>query len=394
MTSEPLPTRWGAILVAFLAACTLALHQGKMPSAISLLRDEFALSLTAAGWLLSVYALVIAVAALGIGMWSVRVGQARFAIAGVALAGVGSAFAMTGASMPLLTIGRILEGGGWIIAAVSMPAIIGRLASDHDKPLALGLLGAFVPLGSGTMLLLAPALQAAGGWRLSWLVASLLSLLAATLLFRVCSIHRERLRTPASRGYQAVGTELRRPAAWCLAACFFCYSIQFVALTGFLPTMLQETSSLSLESASRWTAVIILANVIGNVLAGRLLQQGVRLTLLVAVSAAVSSAGAAVAYSGWASTELRLAGAFVFTGVSGMIPGAMFASAPRVASVPIASGIVIGLMLQASGLGQLAGPLLLASAVDVSGTWSAASLFSLSAGLLAIVAARRINVTR
>ena len=96
-------THWGAIWVVFLAACTLALHQGKMPAAIGLLQVEFDLSLTAVGWILSVYAVVISSAALAIGMLVTRVGHTRVAIAGVALSGIGGVIGVVGNTCLLYT---------------------------------------------------------------------------------------------------------------------------------------------------------------------------------------------------------------------------------------------------------------------------------------------------
>jgi len=133
-------TRWGAIWVLFLSACTLALHQGKMPSAIGLLQGEFALSLTAVGWLVSTYAVLIALLALALGCAVARAGYAR----GVLLAGIASIVGALSPSIGLLAAARAVEGAGWIAVAVSMPSVIGRLASDRDR---LDCLGPSYPWG-------------------------------------------------------------------------------------------------------------------------------------------------------------------------------------------------------------------------------------------------------
>lgn len=362
-----------------------------MPSAIGLLRTEFSLSLTAVGLIVSMYAALVAVFALVLGLAVARVGYARFAIGGVALAGLGGIPGMLSDSVALLAASRALEGAGWILAAVAMPALIGRLSTDHDRPQSLGLLGAFVPFGSGLMLLAAPFVQAAGGWRLSWGVASIASLAAAVFAWRVCRRHAVRLGSLRQRQPAPVGTELMRPVVWFLALSFFSCSLLFLALTSFLPTMLQEQSGMSLGAASRWAAVVILINVIGNLMAGRLLQRGVPLFRLIRTAMLVATIAGAVTYLEPVPAPVRVLAALIFSGFSGVIPGAMFASAARVASVAAATGIIIGAMLQSAGMGQLAGPLLVAFLVESSGSWAAASVLVLVAGVVVAGAAQGLR---
>lgn len=384
-------TRWGAIWVLFLSACTLALHQGKMPSAIGLLQGEFALSLTAVGWLVSTYAVLIALLALALGCAVARAGYARFAVGGVLLAGIASIVGALSPSIGLLAAARAVEGAGWIAVAVSMPSVIGRLASDRDRPLALGLFGAFVPLGTGLMLLAAPELQLAGGWRLSWVTAGAVSLVAGLCALAVCYRYRSHLASLDSGRSVPLGPELGRPVVWWLALSFFCYSVQFLAVTSFLPTVLQELAGLSLASASRLSALVILGNVLGNLAAGRLLQRGWRLSSVLRIAAILASCGAALTFIESVPLVIRIGGALLFTITSGAMPGALLASAGRVATAPVATGIVIGLMFQGAGIGQMAGPIVLAASVDFTGSWNAGALFSMLAGAFAVLAARGLR---
>jgi len=254
----------------------------------------------------------------------------------------------------------------------------------------MGIWGAFVPFGAGVMLLIAPVLQASGGWRLSWGVAGLVSLLASLAVIVACRRCAERLATLAY-AEQALAERpfaaLRQPAAWCLAGCFLAYSFQFMAVISFLPTLFVDTTELSLSTASRLTAVVMLSNVVGNVLAGVLLVRGVdRITLLI-VSALLGSIAATLIFLPDLPVALRIAAAIAFSAIGGITPGTLFATAPLIARTPASVGVLIGLMLQGAGAGQLLGPLALPFAVESVGVWSAAVLPIGLAGVMGVGAA-------
>lgn len=362
-------TPWSAVIVTFLAGCSLALHTGKVPSALALLRAEFDLTLTATATIVSLYAMLIALLGAALGALVAHVGYRLFAIGGVALAGVASVLGAFAPSIQWLLLTRALEGAGWIVAVVSLPAIVARLATPADRPMALGLWGGFVPVGTGCMLLVAPAAQAVHGWRASWWLAGLLSLLAAWAVWRVCRQHRDALAGMTDGGSPR-WADLRSPLMLVLAASFFCYSFQFLAVTAFLPSLLVEHDALPLPVAAAVVALIIMSNALGNLIGGRCLQRGMPLWCVLAGASTVSSLAASLAYLEAMPVPLRLVAALAFSVVGGAIPGSLFASVPRVASVSASQGPIVGSMMQAAGLGQLAGPLALAALVERSGSWS------------------------
>lgn len=394
-------TRWVAVWALFLSGCTLALHAGKVPSALLPLREELDLSLTAAGAIVATYAVLIALGGIAAGLLVGVVGHVRFAVGGTALAGLGSLLGATADALPRLLTGRVLEGAGWIIAVVALPSLLARLANTADRPLVMGLWGAFVPVGAGSMLLVAPAIQGLAGWRLSWLVAGSVSLAASVIVARVCRRERDRLvplAPPASSVRESLRpvvrspfadalADLGRPDAWLVGACFLLYSFQFTAVTSFLPTLLVETARFALGPAAALTAFVILGNALGNVAAGYLPRRGVGHVPVLAFAALASGAAAAVAYqAGW-PVPLRIAAVFGFSVIAGLVPGTLFATMPRVASSPATLGVLIGLMLQCAGVGQWLGPLALPAVVERLGSWSAAALPISLAAVLGAVAA-------
>ena len=316
-----------------------------------------------------------------------RVGYVRFAVLGVALGALGSIVGALSTSTLSLLLGRSIEGMGWVVAVVAIPVLMSCLAKPADKPVVLGIWGAFVPAGSGLMLLLAPVIQRIGGWQLTWWLCALVSIVATLGVVLIGQQHKKRFAILRHQSVKRPLKELRSVQAWGLFFCFFCYSFLFVSLTSFLPTILVEQSDLSLATASRWTAFVVLANMVGNMSAGPLIRRGIAPHVVMTLAASVAGLMALIAYSPLPYV-VCIAAAFGFAMFSGLIPGSLFATAPRIASQPMATGILVGFMLQAAGLGQWLGPLLLTLLVEATGFWWHGGVLFLLLGLLGAAAAR------
>lgn len=379
-------TQWRSIWLLFFCGCTLALHIGKLPPSLPLLTESFSLRLSQAGNLVATFSILIAISGLLLGSIVARLGYVAFAVIGVALAGVGSVIGATADSISMLIWSRALEGLGWIVAVVAIPSLMARLASPSDTPVVLGIWGAFLPAGAGIMLLLAPFLQESGGWRLSWWVAAVASIVASVIVLEIGRRNKHRFAPLKQSSTINPWYEIKSGRAWGLFFCFFFYSFQFVALTSFLPTVFVTEGGMTLASASRWTALVILANIIGNLFAGRLIRHGVAVYKLLGV-AAMSMGTMALITLLPLPILVRVCSAVAFSAMGGLIPGSLFATAPRVASKPAATGILIGLMLQAAGIGQWMGPVLLTLLVEATGFWWAGGLLLLFMAVMGAIAA-------
>jgi len=403
------PTRWRAIWVLYLSGCTLALHIGKLPVALPALVQQFNMSLVQAGNLVSIYSVLIAAGGLLCGLFVARVGFVLFAAVGVSLCLLGSLAGAFSGTVFMLMLTRAVEGLGWIMGVVAIPVIMSTLCTEKDRPLVMGLWGAFMAVGAGTMLLLGPYLQSLGGWRLSWIVAACLSGAGAIATVLVCHFHRHALaplvrvhagrRNPGStltqnnivqsRGIslQAAVGDLFTRRSMAVFLCFLFYSFQYVCVTSFLPTLLVADSDMPLGVASRWTAFIVIPNAIGNIGAGWLLNRGIKRSTILS-SAAVLMGGCALFVLSIPDTTVRILAALVMTGIGGIIPGTLFSTASLVASSAAGVGVIIGFMLSGAGIGQLLGPVLLTRVVEWSGHWYAGGVLCFVAGVVGAYFAR------
>ncbi len=369
-SDEAVTTHWPAIWALFLAGCTLALHVGKLPAALPLLVDEFGLSLAQSGNLVSIYALLIATLALAAGLAVARIGYVRFAVVGVTLGMMGSIGGLTAESLHGLMFSRACEGFGWVIGVVSFPTILASLCTARDRPVVLGLWGAFMGVGTGFILLIAPTLQAMGGWRFLWLVAALLSLIGALVVIVVCHQQRAHLLHLGNSSVKANFADFRSKEALALCVVFCVYSLQYTSITSFLPSLLSEDSGMVLSNATYWTALLILVNALGNIAAGWLLRHGVTRFHILA-SALIVTGGLAFVILSSSDATVKIAAAFPLTLIGGLIPGTLFSTAPLVSSSVSGVGGMIGFMLMGAGLGQMVGPIAVTRVVEWFGDWAA-----------------------
>jgi MFS family permease len=384
-------TSWRHVFFLFLAGVAVALQIGKVPGAIPLLKDEFALTLVAAGWVVSIFSLIAAVSAVLFGALAARVGPARFALCGMALAAVASTAGAFADGPALLLASRIFEGLGFIVTVVSIPLLLTAVTAARDRDMAMSLWGAYMPLGTGAMLLLSAPLLGVVGWRGLWLVtAAVIAVLAAFVhvAAKRASARMADAERPHIREIFRVSTRAR---PLLLAIVFGLYAGQYLVLVGFLPLILVEQHGLSGSAAAVWVAATILSNALGSGAAGVALRHGVPARASMVFACVVMGLSACVVYLDVA-TVYSLAAAFAFSIVGGLIPGSLFALAPEQVSRVEHLPSVNGLMLQGSSIGQLLMPPAIAALVAYLGDWAVAGPAGLAT--MAIAAVLTILLTR
>lgn len=367
-----------ADLLILACGIVAALHVGKLPTALPLLRAEFGLGLVQAGFLLSLVQAAAMALALALGLAAGRIGLRRALLAGLlVLAGASAGGALAGEA-PALLAWRVLEGVGFLLVSVAAPALIRRLVPPQRLSLSMGLWGTYMPAGTALALLLGPLATEAAGWRAWWSALALLAgAVAALAAWRLGGGTDPGARAPetvddAGRTWPAVlRASVGAPGPWIVGAAFACYAAQWLTVIGFLPTIHAE-AGLGSAQAGALTALVALVNVGGNLVAGRLLQRGWPSCRLLLLGFGAMALGAWVAFGlqDEAPVLLRHAALLLFSAVGGLIPATLFTCAVRVAPGSAAVPVVVGLTIQCSALGQFAGPPLAAAWTAAHGGWS------------------------
>ncbi|MFT3721269.1 CynX/NimT family MFS transporter [Pseudorhodoferax sp.] len=393
MADRPMPGRAAGrriepALVVVLGGVAAALHVGKLPPAIPVLREALQLSLVQAGFLLSLVQVAGMALGLAVGLAGDSLGLKRCMTAGLLVLGAASLAGGLAQDAATLLALRAVEGCGFLLAATPAPSLIRRVAAPGELDAKMGLWGAYMPLGTALALLAGPLLLPRIGWPGWWWLLAALSLAMAAWLWR--ALPPDPLRTgAASAGWKdRLRRTLAAPGPWLLALGFAVYSGQWLAVVGFLPTIYAQ-ARVGPAAAGALTALVAVVNMVGNIGAGRLLRRGVAARTLLRAGYAAMALGALLAFLPALDfgPAARTGAVVLFSMLGGMVPATLFALSQRLAPGPDTVSTTVGWMQQCSAVGQFLGPPVVAWIARQAGgwqwTWAATGLCSLAGILIA-----------
>lgn len=361
---------WLAVLAAGIAA---AMHIWKLPGALAVVQHDLSMTLVQAGLLVGVIQAASIAGGLPVALAGEVLGLRRMLLLGLVLLSVGSVMGALSPDAVLLLASRALEGVGFLLAVVGAPALIRRVAPPRQLNLALTGWASFHGVASLIGLSAGAFFLQTAGWRLWWLAMAGLTL--APVPFILARVPADGPARTAQ--WRDSVRKVRRTVAagrpWITGIVFACYTAQWMALLGFLPSIYR---SIGLSGA--WpgllSAAVGGANAIGAVAAGPLLQRGITERKIVFWTFL------AMAATSWATFAVRwedLTGGFafqlllivVFSAAGGLIPAALtrysVTIAPPGGSVPA----VLGLTQQVFNVGNFAGPMIVATLAAATGGW-------------------------
>lgn len=394
---DPPATRWLVVWSVVFAGVAAAFQIGKAPVALPQLRAELGLGLVGAGWVVSMFNVLGAVAGAFIGALGDELGHRRTVLGGLTLLALASTAGALAPGAAGLLATRFVEGLGFMATVTAAPGLLVRASRREDLRLAFGYWSGYMPAGSALMMLAAPPLLAGIGWRGLWLVNGA-AMVAAVLIVAVATRSLPRQKSATHRGPRIILADIWRtvtaPGPPALALAFGSYTLQYLALLAFLPTLLVEDDGMSEGSAATLTALANAANMIGTFGGGFLLHRGVPRWALVAAGSLIMGLATLAIFSAGLPLAARYAGVIAFTGLGGVVPPACLGGAPAHAPSQHLVGTTTGLIMQGSNLGQTIGPPALAKLAANTGSWAwspAVFLASALIGTTLAVALRRLE---
>jgi cyanate permease len=360
MTGSAPRTRWGDIAILVAAGVIASFQIGKVPPAIPLLRVDIGLESSTIGWALSIFAAIGAIAGIAFGQLADRLGRRRMALVGLACIACASFAGAETTSVVMFLCTRVLEGFGFMSTAVAVPSLIAAASgSIADRRLALGLWSSYIPSGSAIVMLSAPWFLAHGGWRGMWIATSL----AAVIVGLLCASRAHIAPPPTSvvKGNLIADVRAVLAAGYPVlaAVAFGAYAASYFILAGFLPAIM-VASGRDIGSASLLSAIAVIANGLGNVSGGVATRYVARLPVML-VGASALAIGGAVVYLPAVDVPIKVLAATIAAFLGGMIPGTIMSVIPVLAPQTRLIATTQGLVVQCSSIGQLTGPVIVAT---------------------------------
>lgn len=380
-----------AVFAVMAAGVCAALHVGKLPPAVPVLQRELSVSLVQAGFLLSIVQFAGMTLGVVLGAWAQSLGLKRAMVGGLLLQTLASILGGVMTSPAALLALRAVEGLGFFLVVLPGPALLQQLVRPEVFSRTMAWWSAYMPMGTAIALLVGPLWIAAWGWPAWWnLMAAATGASALAMAWWVPKgpivSADEGARAPRrtfdfAPWWQRLRHTLVAPGPWVVAIIFACYSAQWLAVIGFLPTVV-AAAGYGLAAAAVLTALVAAVNIVGNLGAGRLIARGMAprnvllvgfVCMLLAASGTFGGGSAGVAmgadesqrWPAWA----RYASMLVFSSAGGLVPSTLFYLATRVAPSDDTVSTTVGWMQQWSAFGQFVGPPMAAWMAAWAGGW-------------------------
>jgi predicted MFS family arabinose efflux permease len=269
------------------------------------------------------------------------------------------------------------------------------MVDRERRDFVMSLWSAYMPAGIALMLLIAPLLSAIG-WRLLWVSSAGAAGLFAVLLFVTIPRTTPKVGQQRRRWFEDVMTIVSQPYCMALALAFFAFSFQIFSMMFALPLVLTSVHGLSVTGAGLLSAAMQAVAAIGNVSCSFLLRAGVPVWANIASAFVFFGISSFAVYATATPVPVMLVFTSLALGIGSLAPSALYAAAPEAAPQPNQISSTIGLLQQASNLGQFTGPFVLGLWAEHFG-WSAAPGIlapAASFGLLAALFIRGLGYPR
>ena len=374
---------WGAVLAMSLGVFSLVTAEFLPASLLTPMAADLSVTEGAAGQAVTATAVIGMLTSLLISAAIRRIDRRMVLLAFSVLLIASNLLVTLAANLPLLLVGRVLLGialgGFWTMSA----AVTMRLVPEAQVPRALSIIFCGV---SAATILAAPVGSFLGsviGWRGVFLIAAALG--AVTLIVQFVTLPR--MASTGVTRMRTLADVLMRPGVGIgMIAAMLVFTGHFAFFTYIRP-FLETVTGVGLGTVSAVLLGFGIANFLGTLLAGRLLQHSLRLTLT-AMPLLIGGLGLSLVVLG---TEPMAV--FVMVGLWGLAFGAVPVawSTWLTRTVPdeaeTAGGLLVAAIQLAIAMGAAAGGAILDMS-GVTGVFAAGSTILLLAALMILIGIR------
>lgn len=385
-------TDWTQAALIIVAGIIGAFQIGKVAIAIPLLRQDLGLSLFAASWVAGAYAALGVVGGMAAGFVFSRFPLRLVIVFGLGLIAGGSFLGAAAPDAPVIIASRVIEGIGFLAVVIACPTLLRSMVTPRSQQVAFALWASYMPVGTALIMLLGPSLML-GDWRWLWTLNGIVAAAHAVLILAIRpSGRRMQAAAPVKPTVHDVTAIFKAGTPVLLALTFTLYTIQYFALTTFLPTFLVDQMGLPLATAGTVSALAVVANAAGNISAGFIMRLGAPLWALFTVVFSTIGLSSFAIFHASSPVALAAAGAGLCLGLSALVPASIIVTMPRLVPSTPQLALAMGMVQQASSIGQLGGPAILAVWIGWLGWTGVPYLFCLIAicGLTAAAMTKRM----
>ena len=374
-------------IVVVVCGVIAAMHIWKLPSALTDVQVDLSIDLVQAGVLLGLVQLAGMLGGIPASIIGERVGLRRTVVLGLLLLVAGTAISALATTSEMMMAARALEGVGYLAVVVMAPALIRRETPTDRLTMAMGAWTGFQGMATFIAVLGGSLLLEATDWRTWYWIMAAVTAVGIPLLLKYTAPDPQR-EGGVGAAFGRVWVTVRSWKPWVAGAVFACYTVQWTAVVGFLPTVYEEYG-VSTMVGGALSAVAGGVNAVGAVLSGLLLRRGLPVRPMVVTAFVVMGVASVGVYAvNWSELPGTFIPQFVlvcvFSMVGALIPTSMYRIAVDLAPPGGSAPGVVGLMQQLQNSGNFFGPILLAWLATQSQGWHTSWWLTATAGAIGI----------
>jgi CP family cyanate transporter-like MFS transporter len=371
---EQVQQRTNAAWIIIVASGVVAgLHIWKLAPALTVIQDELGFSLLFAGVLLGVVQVAGMVGGLAVSLLAEVISQRRTLILGLFLLVLGSAFGALAPSAPLLLATRILEGAGVIMATVMGPGLVRLHSPVKNVNMAVGWWAGYMGMATFLGVFSTALVLEHLSWHLWWGILAIITLLPIPLILKFVGPDAPSGSAGLREAAKRIAITARASRVWVSGLIFGCYTVQWMAVVGFLPTIYEEFG-LSSVVGGLASAVVGGLNAVGAIICGGLLHRGANGRTLLYCGFALMALASFITFVFDYPTHLlwiQMVAVGLFSLSGATIPTTMTRVVVDLAPPDGSAPASMGLTQQIFNIGNFTGPMLLASMATLTGGWNA-----------------------
>jgi len=383
---------WSVLWVSFYVGVIAALAQFAIPPILPFIREQYQISYTNSALLMSLFAMAIVASAIPGGFILPKIGVRTMGILGLSILLIGLIGFSLANSFPLLVFMRIVQGLGFGLVATTAPSAIGQFIPREKMSLAMGIWAAWIPFGSSTIFFFAPKILLFFPRTVYWIILISLTLIGLILFQRTIPKQKTKEDKASIPSKHDILNELKNINLWWAGIGFATYTLAFLTFNTWIVTVLVESASLPLASATLVPVTLAIFAIFSNVFAGFIYKKsGYPLLLFVLPPLLTACLWPTFTIN---QPILLYASAILIGCFSGFVPAILFTAAPLLAKRKETVGIGVSIVIYMQNIGGLIGPQLFGTLRQFTGSF-APSFWMLSIfGLFTVFMSYRIWRTR
>ncbi len=356
----PDKTRFGLVLLLWVAGLCAAAQFAKFSVAFPAIRSLYPDAGTSLGFLVSILSLMGIVFGTTAGLIIARIGFRRLLLSALVLGAAVSAYQATLPGFAPMLTSRVIEGISHLVIVVAAPTLIAQVSAQRHRAMTLTLWGTFFGVAFSLVAWFGLPLVSRHGLHVLFLVhATIMAAIALVLFFRLPRL----VNTQPDQLLPGLGDLVRRHveiyrsahmAAPALGWLF--YTLTFVSLLTLLPDLVQP------QDRALVTGAMPLASVVSSLSIGLLLLRYFAAVQVVMIGFAAAMVIIVLLALDSDNAFLCIA----LFGALGLVQGASFAAVPQLNGRPQTQAYANGALAQMGNLGNTCGtPLLLTILVSL-----------------------------